>query len=71
MNLSNQRTQSVYETWSLLVGLSRNADLPNDVRRVADWLLRHYAYSQQRQPASPGSSETLDEGASGTTPPER
>ena len=63
MNRSNRRTQSVYETWSLLVGLSRNADLPNDVRRLADWWLRHYAYSQKVQSASPGPSETVGEGA--------
>ncbi len=47
MNLSDQRIQSVYQTWDFLVGLARDTNLPNDVRRDASWLLKHYPYSQK------------------------
>lgn len=58
MNLSNQRIQSVYQTWDLLMGLSRNADLPKEVRQEADRLLRNYLYSQKDHPAIPAAPET-------------
>ncbi len=44
MNLPNQRTESVLQTWDFLVGLTRDADLPDDVRQEVSWLLRHYPY---------------------------
>ncbi|MCY1355323.1 hypothetical protein D9M69_417390 [compost metagenome] len=58
MNLSNQRIQSVYQTWDLLVGLSRDADLPKEVRQEADRLLRNYLYSQKDHRAIPDAPET-------------
>ncbi|MNG30172.1 hypothetical protein D3C84_1157320 [compost metagenome] len=45
MNLPNQRTQSVLQTWDFLIGLTRDTDLPEDVRQEVSWLLRHYPYS--------------------------
>ncbi len=66
MNLSNQRIQSVYQTWDLLVGLSRNADLPKEVRHEADRLLRNYLYSQKNHPIVPGTPDTKEREA-GTT----
>ncbi|MFZ6044732.1 BPSL0761 family protein [Pseudomonas sp. CR3202] len=58
MNLSNQRIQSVYQTWDLLVGLARNTDLPNEIRREADRLLRDYLYSQKDHPIAPDTPDT-------------
>lgn len=62
MNLSNLRTESVYQTWDLLVGLSRDTNLPHDVRRGANWLLRHYSFSQKVHRSSPVLPDTQDEG---------
>ncbi|MFC5698885.1 BPSL0761 family protein [Pseudomonas sp. GCM10022186] len=58
MTLSNQRIQSVYQTWDLLVGLSRNAELPKEIRQEADRLLRHYLYSQKVHPIFPDTPDT-------------
>lgn len=66
MNLSNLRIQSVYQTWDLLMALSRNADLPKEVRQEADRLLRNYLYSQKDHPIVPDKPDTVEQGAGKT-----
>ena len=58
MNLPKQRIQSVYQTWDLLMGLSRNADLPKSVRQEADRLLRSHLYAQKVHPILPDAPDT-------------
>ncbi|MFZ6044707.1 BPSL0761 family protein [Pseudomonas sp. CR3202] len=45
MNLPDRRTQSVFQTWDFLIGLTRDTDLPEEVRQEVNWLLRHYPYA--------------------------
>ncbi|UCP00286.1 hypothetical protein LF844_10900 [Metapseudomonas lalkuanensis] len=42
MNFPNRRTESALQTQDFLIGLTRNADLPDSVRQEVGWLLRHY-----------------------------
>lgn len=47
MTLPHERTRSVIKTEAFLRELSRNADLPDDIRSYAKSLLRHYPSSDQ------------------------
>nr|WP_286775491.1 BPSL0761 family protein [[Pseudomonas] sp. BICA1-14] len=42
MTMPHERTRAVIHTRDFLVELSRNAELPKDVRSSAKHLLRHY-----------------------------
>lgn len=42
MTMPNERTRAVIQTREFLVELSRDASLPDRVRRDAKFLLRHY-----------------------------
>ena len=42
MTMPHERTRAVIHTRDFLVELSRNAELPEDVRSSAKHLLRHY-----------------------------
>lgn len=47
MTLPHERTRSVIQTESFLVELSRNIDLPEELRLEAKRLLRHYPSADQ------------------------
>ncbi|WP_296125273.1 BPSL0761 family protein [Pseudomonas sp. Ga0074129] len=42
MTMPHERTRAVIHTRAFLIELSRNAELPEDVRSSAKHLLRHY-----------------------------
>ncbi len=42
MTMPHERTRAVINTGAFLIELSRNAELPEDVRSSAKHLLRHY-----------------------------
>ena len=42
MTMPHERTRAVIHTRAFLIELSRNAELPDDVRSSAKHLLRHY-----------------------------
>lgn len=47
MTLPHERTRSVVKTEAFLRELSRNAELPDEVRSYAKSLLRHYPTTDQ------------------------
>ncbi|HBP1052608.1 TPA: hypothetical protein NH746_006392 [Pseudomonas aeruginosa] len=47
MTLPHERTRSVVKTEAFLRELSRNAELPDDIRNYAKSLLRHYPSTDQ------------------------
>ncbi|AYC33035.1 hypothetical protein D3880_11965 [Pseudomonas cavernae] len=47
MTLPHERTRSVIKTEEFLRELSRNAELPEDIRSYAKSLLRHYPSAAQ------------------------
>lgn len=47
MTLPHERTRSVIKTEEFLRELSRNAELPQDIRSYAKSLLRHYPSADQ------------------------
>lgn len=47
MTLPHERTRSVVKTEEFLRELTRNAELPDDIRRYAKSLLRHYPSTNQ------------------------
>ena len=47
MTLPRERTRSVIKTEEFLRELSRNAELPQDIRSYAKSLLRHYPSADQ------------------------
>lgn len=57
MNLPEQRTQSVFQTWDLLMGLSRDTNLPKSVRQEVSRMLRNYPYALQGNVVTAGKSD--------------
>lgn len=62
MNLSIFRTQSVLQEWEFLIGLAQDEDLPSALRQEANWLVRHYPYSQKAHLSFPVPPDTSGQG---------
>jgi hypothetical protein len=64
MNLPNRRTESALQTQDFLIGLTRDADLPDSVRQEVGWLLRNYPNILQGRMVASGTPDR--EGAAQT-----
>ncbi|MDH4871618.1 BPSL0761 family protein [Pseudomonas sp. BN515] len=58
MNFPNRRTESALQTQDFLIGLTRDADLPDSVRQEVGWLLRHYPNFLQGRMVVAGTTDT-------------